>query len=333
MTIKKTGQLFTLLLLLLLICPNLPTHGQSIISEYSQNTNFPIQERLSAETILQISNSKRVFITSFKDEGFAPGDFVTLIHNDRHVARAIVAKTNNDRAALKIIKIYSLELWGELKEELEIKILRGDDSYFVIKPEQTLGDGDPISNEIAKIVTEDDLFNEKTLLEEDILEENKGRTLIVSDNIISIKLGSLGITDLNSRPTTSTHFNFSWNHQLVTDFWIEFTYGFSEISGFPDEGMVTFLQTFTTRIKYTIGAPFYSFLQPYVGYKLSAAAAPTPNPLLDTKTPEEQSALLKQQEVTGPAVGITILKRLVPGWFAQFDIGNDIISAGMALEF
>lgn len=326
---------FTSIALLLLFAMAIPAQGQSILSEYAQNTNFPIQERLSSEKILKFSNSKRVFILSFEEEGFLPGDYVTLIYNEQHVARAVAVKSKDDKMGIKIIKIYSLPLWGQLREGMEVKILRGDDSYFIAKREEETQqkDEDPAGDEIAKIVSEDDLFNKETFLEEDLADDANRTGRIKTDNIVSIRLGSIGITDLEGNPSTTVHFNYSWAHQLIANFWGEFNYGHSNISGFPDENLGTGLQTFTLRIKYTISAPFYSFVKPYVGYKISAAKAPEADPSKDTKTPEQQQELLEGIEYSGPIVGITVLKRLVPGWFAQFDLGTDIISVGMALEF
>ena len=31
--------------------------------------------------------------------------------------------------------------------------------------------------------------------------------------------------------------------------------------------------------------------------------------------------------------GATVLKRIVPGWFIRADLGNDILSGGLTLEF
>ena len=143
----------------------------------------------------------------------------------------------------------------------------------------------------------------------------------------------MGTTDLDGNPTSDTHFNYSWGHQLAPNIWGEITYGHSVLKEFPDKNLSTSLQIFTLRIKYTIRAPFYSFIKPYVGYKISAVKAPTPDPSQDEKTPEEQEALLKGIENAGPIVGVTVLKRLVPGWFARFDLGTDVINIGMALEF
>ena len=48
---------------------------------------------------------------------------------------------------------------------------------------------------------------------------------------------------------------------------------------------------------------------------------------------EKQIALVDNLNEGGPVVGVTVLKRLVPGWFARVDIGTDIVSVGAALEF
>ena len=38
-------------------------------------------------------------------------------------------------------------------------------------------------------------------------------------------------------------------------------------------------------------------------------------------------------EKTQLVFGFTFLRRLVPGWFFKADVGNDIFSAGFAIEF
>lgn len=322
-----------IIFLFLLVGPP-PVRGQSILSGYAQNTNFPIQERLSTEKILKIANSRKVFVISFENKGFLPGDFITLIYQDQHVARAIVAKTKNDRVGIKIIKIYSLPLWNQLQKGIEIKVLRGDDSYFVAKKKVEAKEEDDLAQEeIARIMTDDDLFNDKTFLKEDIDNDSRRKSLIKTDNIISAHTGLINTVNLEGLATTDTHFSFAWGHQLSSNFWGEFTYGFSNLSEFPDRNLVTALNVFVVRVKYVFSAPFYSFIKPYVGHKLSVATAPPPNIILDEKTPEEQKALLGEIEYSGPVVGVTILKRLVPGWFVRVDLGTDVTSIGMALEF
>ena len=323
----------TLPLWLLALSLPLTLCGQSILSEYAQNTNFPIQERLSIEKIIRISNSKKTFIISFENKGFLPGDFITLISQDQHVARAIVAKIKNNRVGIKIIKIYSPPLWAQLKPGAKIKVLRGDDSYFITAKKEEEKKDDASEEAIAQIVTNDDLFNEETLLQEDLIDDHRKKSHIKTDNILSGNVGLVATSDLKGKGTSDTHLNYSWNHQLAPNIWGELSYGFSKVKGFPDANLNTSLQTFTLRIKYTLEAPFYSYIKPYVGYKLSAAVAPKADTNLDEKSPKEQADLLKQIEYSGPIVGVTVLKRLVPGWFARADLGTDIINIGVALEF
>ena len=308
--------------------------GQSILSEYAQNTNFPVQERLSTEKILKISNSRKIFIMSFNNKGFSLGDFITLIHQDQHVARAIVAKTKDERVGIKIIKIYSIPLWNQLQKGLEIKVLRGDDSYFVRKKKKNKEKTeDGLSQDIAQIVTNDDLFNDKTFLKEDIDSDERKKSFIKTDNLINASTGFVNTVDLDGEATRDTHFSFTWGHQLFPNLWGELAYGFSNLKGFPDKNIVTALHIFTVRMKYTIRAPFYSFINPYLGYQVTAAQAPASDIGKDEKTPEEQKALLSEIQRAGLAAGVTVLIRMVPGWFARIDMGTDIMGIGMTLEF
>ena len=301
--------------------------GQSVLSEYAENTNFPIEERLSSEKILRISQSKRIFLLSFENRGFFPGDFITLIYKGEHVARAIAAKTKDSKVGIKIVKIYSLPLWNELRTGLEVKILKGDDSYFINRKKEEKKEKDT-----SKIVSADDLFDNEVFLDED-LDEDKKRWPIKADNLIQASAGLIATVDLEGELAQDFHFNFSWGHQMDSGIWGELSYGRSTLSGFPDEQLTTILHTFAVRLKYTFAAPFHSFLLPYVGYQLSAVQAPEADLDLDTKTPEEQSELLQEIEKSGPILGITVLKRLVPGWFASASVGTEMVSVGMALEF
>ena len=36
---------------------------------------------------------------------------------------------------------------------------------------------------------------------------------------------------------------------------------------------------------------------------------------------------------TGIVVGVTLLRRLVPGWFVKADLGTDVLNVGVAIEF
>ena len=307
-------------------------HGQSVVSEYAQNTNFPVQQRLSEEKILRISNTRRVFIISSANQGFLPGDYITLLHQGRHVARAIVAKQQDSRAGIKIIKIYSPALWGQLKTGLAVKILRGDDSYFINQESSQDKDQDELAGEVSKIMSEEDLFNSEAFLQEDLAEDRK-KGLFETDNLIAVGVGLVSTIDPGGEAAADLHFGYSFARQLASNIWGEFAYGYSNLQGFPDVGITTSLQTFTLRVKYVFAAPFHSFIMPYIGYKFSVAIAPKADPARDEKTPEQQAELLDDVALSGPIVGASVFKRLVPGWFVRMDVGTDFLALGVAVEF
>lgn len=318
------------LLFACLICPAL-AFGQTLLSDYAANANFPIQERLTQEKILRISNTKRVIALSYANRGFLPGDYVTILQNDKHIARAVAAKTTEDsRAGLKIIKVYDLEAWNSLKMGMDVQVLRGDDSYYI---NRTAGDpNDPAQQEINRINSDDDLYNDTTFLEEDLEIEGNKKRKIKTDNIFSVNLGFIETVDLQGTSTSDVHYGFSYMYQIADNVWVEGGYGFTTLEGFPTTEVSTSLTTLTLRAKYVFATPFFSFTLPYVGYRLMSLDAPE-SETTDAINPEVQTQLLSQVEETGPVIGVTILKRLVPGWFARLDIGTDIINLGGSFEF
>ena len=173
----------------------------------------------------------------------------------------------------------------------------------------------------------------KTFLNEDLINDQRRKSLIKTDNLVSINIGLISTLDLENDPSSNYLFNFSWGYQLAPNFWGEFSYGFSQINRFPDQNLTTALQIFSARIKYTFRVPLVDFIQPYAGYKLSIANAPKADINQDDKTPEEQTELLESLEDPGPIIGVTIVKRLVPGWFFKTEVGTDIINLGLSVEF
>ena len=144
-----------------------------MLSQFSVSTlkipTTPLKDGLAAKTIVTVSGSKRIFITSFENNGFSPGDFITVIYKNQHVFRALVAKTKGERAGVKVVKIYSPKLWNKMKKGLQVQILRGDDSYFInkelmkkAKKEKEEGEQGILGNNL-KIVDDDDLFNKKNI--------------------------------------------------------------------------------------------------------------------------------------------------------------------------
>lgn len=306
---------------------------QSLLGEYAQNSNFPVQERLSTEKILKISNTKRVFILSYEEKGFLPGDYVTLILGDKHVARAVAAKVSPDqRAGLKVIKIYDLNLWNTFKDGMEVQVLRGDDSYYISQQGQQGDPNDVAQQEINRISSEDDLFNDTTYLEGDADIDEKSGRLIKTDNIITGAIGFIDTVDLNGSATSDSHFNFSWMYQFHANIWGSVRYGYTVLDGFPTNEVSTTMTTLTFKGYYTFKAPFYSFVLPYIGYRTTTTDSPAAEGT-DAINEATQASLLSQIEESGPVAGVTILKRMVPGWFARLDLGTDLINIGASVEF
>ena len=281
---------------------------------------------LVTETIKKISPTKRIFIITNSNSSYYSGDFISIIYKKHLVARAIVAKTQGELSGIKVIRIDSLPLWKELKTSLEVQILRGDDSYYY-KMDQEM-DGST-----SKVQDEMDLYNETTLLEDNLnLDEKKGHH-IKTDNILALNFSLIAGVDDNQSAAYYQQFNATWAYQLTNNIWGEICIGRSYIKDFPGPQAYTTFTNFLFKIKYTIVAPFYSYLLPYVGYHKKMADAPE----LGVNQTDEQTAkeeqLISLMNSDDFILGVTILKRLVPGWFFRLNIGTDSISGGLALEY
>ena len=94
------------------------------------------------------------------------------------------------------------------------------------------------------------------------------------------------------------------------------------------------LTSLVFRLKYTIDIPFYSFIQPYAGYQIkSAHSSGAGTGEITAQQQEEELDLVEGLQSKQFIFGITILKRLVPGWFARLDLGSDALNFGFSLEF
>jgi len=315
--------------------------SQSVLDEIdvskSESRLFP---DLATEKVQRISFSKRIFIISNTNNSFSTGDFISLISHEELVARAVVAKLKNGSAGIKILKIHSLEDWKKLGENSVIQVLKGDDSIFKSKSERVEEIAGSDSSEVQKLLEEEDLFNKTTILSDDLtLDENKNR-IIKQDNIISLSygtvqaIGSDGATERYAQPSGQ------WAYQIDDNIWGELSFGQNLISNFPEENLDTKLTNLTIRLKYTVRAPFYSFIQPYLGYQIidasspgAGVADPTANPQPTDEELAREIQLVENSASNSVIFGVSLLKRLVPGWFIRADLGSDIISAGVALEF
>jgi hypothetical protein len=246
-------------------------------------------------------------------------------------------------AGIKIVKIYNTTLWTQLGTNKEVLILRGDDSYYSTKKvAQVEDDKKKKGEDDLKINSEDDLFNNTTAVDDDLnLEENNNR-LIKPDNLLGLNYGLLDSLDNAGEGYRYPHINANWGYQLSDNVWGEIGVGTNTITDYPNVngagGIDTRLISFNFRLKYTINAPFYSYIMPYAGYQIVSADSPGAGKD-DPSDPQSTATLAKELELvdalkkSGPVFGVTVLRRIVPGWFVRADLGTDLIGGGLTLEF
>ena len=306
--------------------------AQTVLSDDAreESNNQILAEPLISEQIYRISQSKRIFIITNKSGQLNQGDFISLLTGSKLLARALVAKNANDLAGIKILKIYSLRRWSLVREKMTIQILRGDDSLYLTDRSQKEDDSK------LKIENEDDLYNETKLIEEDLLLDDKGKRLIKTDNILSASMGSIQAKETDNTKQYYAHWMGSWAYQILDNIWVEGLFGFTQMENFPSPGLNALLYNTTLRLKYTFSAPFYSFVKPYFGFQYRTAKSDEAGVPFTGAEPSQlarEVELVDSLQENNLIFGVTVLKRLVPGWFISVNLGTDILGAGLALEF
>jgi hypothetical protein len=292
-----------------------------------------------SELIKVISRSGKIFIITNNNQMLNKGDFITFsLKDSKPIARAVVAKNHNGSTGIKVLKIYSLKRWGMIKKNVGIDIIKGDDS-FLFAPKKKVTD-DITDNSIN---SEEDLYNDKAIdMEEDLSGFYKDSRLIKPDNIVSAGWDRFEFkNDIGDDIQTESHnqFNYTWAYQFSDNIWVEGLYGRVLIDDLPAQGLQTLINNFTVRAKYTFQAPLYSYLMPYVGFQVYNVSSPDAGIIKDNAsaeakaTAEKEVALINRLKQNNIVLGVTILKRLVPGWFLKADLGTDILSIGFAIEF
>lgn len=297
---------------------------------------------LVSETIKTISPSKKIFIITNENQSFTKGDFISLLLTNKLVCRALVAKTTPEKlSGIKIVKIYNLALWKQLALGKEVLVLKGDDSYYTNKektPEKDkAGKG---KKDDSKLQSDEDLFNSTSLSgnEDDLSLDENSKRLIKPDNLLSLNVGLIQAQDVDGSKKNYTQINGAWAYQLTDNIWAEAGLGTNTIRDYPSTGLDTRLINIEVKAKYTFAAPFYSYIQPYVGYQtlLASSAGAGVDDGSGTLTPVQlatEKQLVQDLKKSSVIFGVTILKRIVPGWFVRADFGTDIINGGLTIEF
>ncbi len=327
------GMNWALKIALLLFISLSPSFGQSVVDQIDGFDSglelAPGSPSLSTEKIEKISASGRIFILSNDSSSYGKGDFISIVLDNKLVNRCLVAKTVPGSGGIKIMKVYNPELHKLLRPGMKVQVIRGDDSYFKLRAKQ---ENQP--EETALIEDEEALFDETTLLEDDLNLEEKNNRKIKTDNIFSLYLSQVEGQTAEGDNTRYSQIGGSYSYQIDDNIWIEGGYSESLINDYPDAELDTKYTSFVAKVKYTIEAPFYSYIQPYAGYQITSAdstGAGTGNVSAERKALDEK--LVADLNKNKAVFGITILKRLVPGWFARADIGSDALNFGFGLEF
>lgn len=323
-----TSNIIKLLILIIITLYSTSSRTQSVVENLDKDAGTPSQE-LAEERIVKISPSRKIFLITRNNTGLNNGDYISLLLNNRLAARALVAKTKDNVSGIKIKKIYSLSRWYQLKENTSVQVLRGDDSYYKLikeKKEKEEGDED-------RITDEDDLFD-TTIEEDDFDLEDKSAKHIKTDNIVGLFAGQIESKNLQGGDQNYPHYGVTWSYQFHDNIWGEFVYGYSKLTQFPADDLDTTLTNISLKLKYTFEAPLNSYLQPYGGFQIISASSPSAG---DSSTAganaQTELNLLASAEKKSVIFGVSILKRLVPGWFLKADLGTDMINAGFSLEF
>jgi len=303
--------------------------AQSLVEDANISAGYDGMDNVFIETIKIISNSKKIFIITNNNQQLGPGDFISLALENTLAARAVVAKTHQGQVGIKILKIYSVAQWGKLKRELPVQVIRGDDSTFGKKVEKVE------ETNIARIRSEEDLYT-GDVVDDDIgiFDENKNRH-IRPDNLVALTGAFYEAAEVEpkSGKIRTNEFGISWAFQFADNYFVEGLYGRALINSFPLDGSQTLVNHLTARLKYNIKGPLYTFFMPYVGFHTYTVSSPDAGKSGDLVADELQLKAVDDLKKSGPVFGVTVLRRLVPGWFIKADVGSDIINVGFAIEF
>lgn len=322
-----------ILLITLLIASSLKNvYAQGLVDDLSTPINKAgLYDELFTEYIKVIGNSRRIFIMTNNNQKLGTGDFFSIVLNEKLTARALVAKKNGDLIGVKIMRVDSLANWARIRKGIAVQVLKGDDTAFKEKQKNPKKADDAVA---AKINSEEDLFKESAIMIDDIDLEDKSNRALKTDNIVSAQMGMLAVDERGNEQM----WNMQWAYQIADNIFIEGLYGYMLLTEYPGELIETSIANFTARLKYAFKAPLYSFVIPYVGFQTLSVSSPEAGTSIPGKTSTSSELQREIDIVNGMrkkqfVVGLTVLRRLVPGWFVKADLGTDIMSVGFAIEF
>jgi hypothetical protein len=323
----------TFLYFITFLCASFVSYGQDIAEELATpvSSGDGNSEQFT-EYIKIIGNSKKIFVMTNNNASLNAGDFITFIYDKKCTARALVAKNHKELIGVKIMKIYSLMQWARLKKGLGLQILKGDDNYYCGKKKKI------VKNE-NDVKTGDEIFKESSVYKEPggpDLTDYAARNL-KTDHLFGGSLGMINSLDASGAETKYFNWNANYAYQFMDNLYLEGLLGQTSISQFPSTSKTTSIFNVEARLKYNFKTPYYTFIMPYMGFLYKMVNSPTAG----QSSGSGQSAsdlnaeltLISSMQGYNFVFGVTILRRLVPGWFIKADLSLDLMSAGFAIEF
>lgn len=332
MKIRMKFASFFLIYASLILVISSRVNAQSLVEDANINVAQAADGSTFNETIKIISNSKKIFILTNNNQQLGPGDFISLALENKLAARALVAKVHQGQVGIKILKIYSLTQWGKLRRDQDVQIVKGDDSTFMKKPVE-----EAAPTEGPKIKDEDDLYTKDVVVEDDLEfdEDNKNRH-IKPDNVVGIFASYINADNPSGGSggyTRGTEFGLTWAYQFTDNVFVEGVYGRTLIDNYPADSTQTLVNRYVGRVKYNIKGPLYTFFLPYIGYQNRDVNSPDAGKGTNAGQNKAEIDAIARLKKSGVVGGVTVLRRLVPGWFVKADLGTDMIDIGFCIEF
>jgi hypothetical protein len=283
---------------------------------------------MKKESILRVSPYKKVFVISNDSSYLNEGDYFSIYINKFFIGRFLAVKIKKSYIGIKIVNLQNQEIYNQLQAGTKINIHKGDNQLKL--QEDDLSIKKKIDNSLdTEIVSVQNILDEA----DDLTVEDERKRAIRTDNIITYSYGQINSLSNENSKKSYPHWNGQWAHQFFDNTWLELCYGQSSMKDFPSRGASSTLNQILLRGKYTIEAPLNSYLQPYAGIRYVTISSPSPPEEMSDEEKKSESELTKKAEKKDLIFGVTLLKRLVPGWFAKADLGLDTLSIGISCEF